>query len=162
MGKIVISLFFIVPLVAMGLVLAREHIKRSWIYLLLGILPVFYIGHWLAIESNEGWPAESSLPPQFNLLGASIVEPNKIADHPGAIYLWVQRSPATPPRNHVLPYNRQLHEQLQRALNRLGEGYRQMGYASGRERGGEGAPAGNDLMLSLEDAPAPELPPKTL
>ncbi|MBX2867345.1 MAG: hypothetical protein KTR18_01610 [Acidiferrobacterales bacterium] len=160
MGKVALSLTYVFPLLVVGFLFARNKISSVWIYALLGFLPIIYVAHWFSLELNEGWPTQSEIPESFQLISASVIEPNKQIDHPGAIYLWLRQTPADPPRNHHLPYSRALHERLQRSLDRLQQGHRQIGNLSGRESGGSGPSQSDASALSFEDAPPPKLPPK--
>ncbi len=160
MGKVILSLSYVVPLLVVGFLFARNKLSRNWKYALLAVLPVFYLAHWFFLEFNEGWPTGSRLPEQFHLISASVVEPNRQINHPGAIYLWLRRTPIDQPRSHELPYSRSLHERLQQSLDRMRAGNRQIGNYSGRESGGKGQSQNNEIELNFEDAPPPKLPPK--
>jgi hypothetical protein len=80
--------------------------------------PVLALGLWLGRPDTAGWPSTAKMPSQSSLLWAVVDEPDPALSDPGHIYLWLDvGSPS--PRAYVLPYSRQLHEQVQRALASL-------------------------------------------
>ena len=116
MGQLGISLFYVVPVLLLALIWRSHQLHTRWKILLLVVLPCFYVGHWVALESREGWPVNEPLPAKFNLLDASIVEPDRQKKHAGAIYIWAQRTDQLKPRSYALPYNRELHIALHQSL----------------------------------------------
>ena len=160
MGKLIVSLAYVVPLLLLvsgWLVWSRKYWFR---FLMLTILPITYVLHFIGIEKIEGWPSKSDLPEQFELLGSDIIEPNVQHDLDGQIHIWAKVEGKLEPRAYILPYDRELHEMLFRARKKMDQGIRQQGSMKGRERGGEGVSIGSDRELLFTDVPPIVLPPK--
>jgi len=93
----------------------------------------FTIIFWSSISSFLGWPAsEDDLPEKILIHWVIIKEPNKFAKSDGAIYILLESAEEgderaiskffgyiknkIEPRLHGLPYNRKLHEKLEREV----------------------------------------------
>lgn len=145
---------------------------------------------WNALGSYLGWPASPPLPRKAIFIWAEIQEPDPRSGDPGAIYLWLvaiqQKESDSPnplayfpeakdPRAYRLPYSRELHEALLKALWMRGRGRTVImddgeGEASGDEsdegdgaeggdgRGGEGQAPYRDRRFY--ELPPPKLPDK--
>ena len=160
MGKLIVSLAYVVPLlllVSAWLVWSRKQWFRIFVLILL---PAAYVLHYIGIEKIEGWPSRSDLPDQFELLGSDIIEPNAQHDLDGQIHIWAKVQGQVEPRAYILSYDRELHELLFRAKKKLNQGIRQQGSMRGRERAGDGVSVGNDRELFFTDVPPIVLPPK--
>ena len=120
----------------------------------------FFVVAFIAIEDLLGWPTEAAPPPQFQLHAALVLEPNRGQGSAGAIYLWLSPRDAEghvsgPPRAHALPYSRALHEQTERARERLQDGRPVEGTAE------PAPPLGQDsVQVRLFEAPSPTCRPR--
>src|SRR5271154_1337580 len=106
------------------LVFARPdwRLKAALIVLVSG----FYAVDFRAARSLLGWASRDSLPPQFKLLGARIVEPHSLAGDEGAIFLWVEavdedNFPSGDPRLFRLPFDAKLAESTEAAVRASAE-----------------------------------------
>ena len=133
----------------------RWWIKAGAIVLTATFVLLFFAG----LERLLGWPTGAPPPARFTLHAAVVHEPARRTGAPqgGAIYLWLQPESSAaatlaPPRAHVLPYSRALHEQVARAREQMQAGDRVEGRA---------APAANrsgSRQIELYEAP-PGAPP---
>lgn len=160
MGKLAISIGYIVPLVVVAWIWLGRRFELRFRIIALVLLPLVYGAQWYGVESLEGWPTRNAMPETFELLGSDVREPDPSREDRGAIALWVRQEGDSRPRAYQLPYDRRLHEMLHAARQRLQQGIRQAGRVGGRERADRGAGAGNALELTIEDIPPIVLPPK--
>lgn len=159
MESIILNLAYILPLAVLVWLWSGFRLALPAKLLLTLLLPVFYGLHWFGLQANKGWPADVSLPEQFQLLAADVVEPRQGSDD-GAIYLWV-RQDDDEPRVHALPYTRKLHETLHNARERMEQGRTQVGVLMDEENAGsKGARLGNGRTLEFRDRARGNLPPK--
>ncbi len=124
------------------------------------LLPLLYILHWFALKETSGWPSEQTLPRQFELITADVVEPNPLNGVTGNIHLWIRHKENTAPRSYRLPYTRDLHARLFEAKKRMERGRTQIGLLfdqGSRETGGD---IGGGMKLKFKNAPRKRLPPK--
>jgi hypothetical protein len=122
--------------------------------------PPLALALWLGKPDAAGWPSTAKIPAGAQLVWAQIDEPDPAVADPGHVYLWLDVG-GTAPRAFVLQYTRQLHEQVQRALNAVKRG-RPMGVA--RAAGGRGhgrATPGHPGGIRFYPHPSVVLPPKT-
>lgn len=151
---------YLLPLILLALLLLRCPLSQPVKIALLLALPLFYIGHYLGLETLPGWPADTSPPDGFLLLGERIEQPDKASGTPGRIELWALPPGSQRSRLYELPYTRSLHEKLVDAEQRRSDGHPQQGR---RQQGGSVAkPDSNDVggTWRFEDAPRRRLPPK--
>ena len=122
-------------------------------------LPLLYGAHWFGLQNLRGWPAYQSLPNQFQLLAADVVEPDPSLSDAGKINLWVRLTEAGEPRAYSLPYTRKLHQMLFDTKQRMQAGQTQFGrlYDSSSNRG---AAIGNNQKLEFQNATRSILPEK--
>ena len=94
---------------------------------------------WKESRPITGWPTHTKPPEEAVFVSGSVEEP--MAGTKGAIYLWLTRPGETKPRAYQLPYTRQLHEQVQAALEQTQQG-RRVGVRKVRQaaKNGGGAP----------------------
>ena len=109
-----------------------------------------------ALDSYAGWPTGEEMPEDAQLLGAVIHEPSARVGDKGAIYVWVR--PLVPPQNGLLqetpspdeprafrlPYSREMHEEMEKAMQAIRAG-QTIGLHRGRRGGnpGQGSGQGN-------------------
>ena len=160
MGQLGLSLVYVLPLVLVAWIWVGGERTRRFRYPVLLLLPIFYWLHWQTIEELSGWPTTGTLPENFEMVSAVVVEPDPRQDEAGEIYLWIRSGLREKPRAHVLPYSRELHEMVHMSNQRIAQGIRQQGTVRGRERDGNGASLNNGLFLVMEDATQRILPAK--
>jgi len=124
------------------------------------ILPLIYFLHWMGLQQSKGWPSNQTLPTQFELISADVVEPNQSKQIDGNIYLWVRPNEDGAPRAFILPYTRELHQRLFEAKQRSAQGRMQLGKLSGSNSREAGADVGGGMKLSFRNAPRRRLPAK--
>jgi hypothetical protein len=148
------------PLLAIGYALVVALLLNIWIATkwsvafkvsLVIIVTLLYVGTYFGLKEIQGWPATEPLPDSFRLLWAKIDEPDKRSNSKGQIYLWIQEVDVAErisgqPRAYKLPYQIDLAEQVEDAINKLGEGATLNGQ---RTRG---------LLKQDTDAEAPKSP----
>ncbi len=90
-----------------------------------------YLIHYAALNGMIGWPSDRSLPYQFRLLAGEIHEPNPVIGREGEIFLWLTSLNDNvgygTPRAYRLAYSRARHDNIGKALDKLGNGIPQMG-----------------------------------
>jgi len=124
------------------------------------LLPIIYYFHWNSLQETKGWPSDQTLPTQFELISADIVEPNAHERISGNINLWIRPSDNGPPKAYALPYSRDLHKRLFETKQRIAEGRRQIGLLHDNDAGQSGASIGGGMKLRFRNAPRKPLPPK--
>ena len=107
----------------------------------------------------RGWPANQSLPTQFELIAADVVEPNASDNHEGSIHLWIRLTSAGKPRVYGLPYSREVHKMLYETRQKMNTGQTQMGRLYDAS-GNRGVAIGNNQKLEFQNATRALLPPK--
>jgi len=157
---LLLSLGYVLP-VALGLWLYfKKQMPMPAKLLLAALLPLVYFLHWVGLKETEGWPTGQSLPIQFELISADIVESNKLMGVEGSIHLWVRPDGHRQPRSYRLAYSRDLHKKLFETKQRIDQGYSQLGILYEEESGGKGVSLGSGKRLDFEDSPASRLPAK--
>jgi len=150
---------YVLPLCLLVWLWLSVNIKSRTKLLLTLCLPVIYAVHWYGLQSLRGWPANQSLPNQFELIAADVVEPEASQNRDGKIHLWIRQKNNGEPRVYGLPYTRQLHKILFETKQRMEAGQIQMGrlYDASSNRG---AAIGNNQKLEFQNATRAMLPPK--
>ena len=98
------------------------------------VTSVFFVEAFFATKGLLGWPRVGQLPPRFQLLWVRVVEPDRLAANPGAIYLWIEEVddnnvPDGVPRSYRLPYSRPLADRSAKARDEIMAGKPQQGLA---------------------------------
>ena len=124
------------------------------------LLPLIYYLHWMGLQQSKGWPSDQTLPSQFELISADVVEPNQFKEIEGNIHLWIRPEEDGAPRTYILPYSRDLHKRLFEAKQRSAGGRRQIGLLSGSDSSEGGADIGGEMKLGFRNAPRRRLPAK--
>lgn len=116
-----------------------------------------------------GWPTTQELPEQFVFVAAWVDEPDQQDSDDGVIHIWAIESsadgPASLPRAYTLQYDRNLHQQINNAMQRARQGIRQIGR---RKSSAELNPAlttssrfaSDASNIEIYDLPDPQLPEK--
>jgi hypothetical protein len=153
------SLIYVIPIVLLGLLLARCRRGRPWLTAtLLVALPAFYVSQFLTLRGTQGWPSAAELPARFTLEGFKINEPGPGNTELGSILLWVTAEGVPVPRVHRLPYDRGLHESLTVAGEKIRTGTTQVGTRTDTPPSGDGS--GLPADIRFEDARPAGLPAK--
>ncbi|MEO0423314.1 MAG: hypothetical protein AAF184_13305 [Pseudomonadota bacterium] len=132
------------------------------------LLFVFCVASYHGWRQVSGWPAPQVLPEQFLLLSSWVREPDEKTNTQGGIDLWVvtvtDDGPAVHPRAYELPYNTELHQSIEAAERRMGQGRLQMGrriIEDGRRTNvGAVRLAPDQQLIEFYDVPDPALPEK--
>jgi hypothetical protein len=123
--------------------------------------PTLALALWVGRADPAGWPSSAGVPAHAQLVWADVVEPDPAVSDPGHVYLWLDVGSAAP-RAYVLPYTRQLHRQVQRALRSVRRGepiaVGRPARTHGRSRHTSGA---NDGAVRFYPHPQVVLPAKT-
>ena len=109
----------------------RWWIKGGTIVVTLAVFAASYF----IISGMAGWPTTETLPARFSLLNTQVLDPDKVNNKPGAIYLWVQeiddtQRPIAPPRAYQLPYSSGMLKTVSDGQDQLNRGEEVMGTAS--------------------------------
>jgi hypothetical protein len=91
------------------------------------VTSAFFIVTYYSIIDIMGWPVKDDMPERFQLHWARIIEPDKLLNTPGAIFLWVeelddQNIPYGIPRAFRLPYTVPLDNGVNDALDMISNG----------------------------------------
>lgn len=84
--------------------------------------PALAVALWFGQPNPAGWPTSARVPAQAGFVWGVIDEPDPLTGDRGRIYLWLDVG-ARAPRAYSLPYTRQLHEQVQHAIDATRHGH---------------------------------------
>ena len=169
-------LSIVVSYVILGLLLLIFNLKTSYHWLVKSIMIVsvtfFYILTYNSFKEILGWPTKGNLPERFRLVGAQIYEPNAVTNSEGAIYIWItnmnEKSGLSTPRSLEIPYSKEIHQKISKALVNIKNGVPQMGEISD-DNNEEGIVAkilekkkavSNSIKVNFFDMPSQLLPEK--
>ena len=126
------------PLLALSYALVAALLLNIWIATrwstafkisLILLTACLYVGTYLGLREMQGWPTTDPMPDaaRFRLLWAKIEEPDKSSGSEGRIYLWIQKLDVADrlvgqPRAYSLPFRPDLAEEVEAAINKVGEG----------------------------------------
>lgn len=124
-----LALAYVFLLFLVLLAILKSEIGAGLKLVLAALCLGFYLWHYSLLQAYLGWPADDGLPEHFELVSAFTVEPDLKADDPGGIYLWVRDldSDRLVPRSFRLPYQKQLHQQVNTTMNKQRQGERFVG-----------------------------------
>ena len=136
--------FIVICYVALAFLLVLFNLRTSfhWIFKssMIGIVTLFYILTYNSFKEIVGWPTADILPERFRLIAAQIYEPNALLNSEGSIYLWLTNmdnlAGLGTPRSYELPYSKEIHEKVSKALVDIKNGIPQMGENGEEEEGG--------------------------
>lgn len=88
-----------------------------------GLMTLTYVD----IGELRGLPSDGPLPDAFKLHWARVVEPNKLHNEPGHVFLWIEaldkdNYPSGTPRAYQLPYDPELVKKVEVALGKISAG----------------------------------------
>ncbi len=124
--------------ILIGFLLTLFNLRTNFHWILkssmIVLTALFYIFTYNSFKDLLGWPSSEKLPERFRLISAQIYEPNAILSSEGEIFLWITNmdnlAGLGEPRSHSLPYNKEVHEKISKALVNLKNGIPQMGEQS--------------------------------
>lgn len=92
----------------------------------VSVVGLAFFTYW-GISEIRGLPTDNNPPNLFRMHWARIVEPNKLTDEPGAIYLWIEELdeenyPSGLPRAYKLAYTEELADAVQEAMAAIAGG----------------------------------------
>ncbi len=127
--------FIIICYVLLGFLLVLFNLRTSFHWflktLMIVIVTSFYILTYKSFTNLVGWPSNDLLPERFRLVAAQIYEPNALINSEGSIYLWITDMDTLAglgtPRSYSIPYDKEIHERISKALVSLKNGKPQMG-----------------------------------
>jgi len=134
-----VALFLILVLLLLSLNLTslwKWWIKAAAIVVTLCAVVVLYF----TMTGLIGWASPGEMPRRFGLLATRIVEPDKLANLPGAIYLWVEEVDdrqivIAPPRAFEVPYKVEIATEVASAQQQLEGGGKVLGQFTPTGRG---------------------------
>lgn len=94
------------------LVLIRFYKQKIVLFLLIPAMLYMAATTYFTIQSLYGWPTEQVMPKNF------YVEWYKIDKPDNKIYIWISERNKSP-RNHVIPYSKEMADSLDRNRNRM-------------------------------------------
>jgi hypothetical protein len=126
-----LALFLVLALLLLSLNLTslwKWWIKAGAIVVTLGSVIVLYF----AMTGLIGWASPGEMPKRFGLLATRIVEPDKLNNLPGAIYLWVEEVDdrqivISPPRAFQVPYKVEIATEVASAQQQIEGGGKVLG-----------------------------------
>ena len=134
------ALFLVLALLLLSLNLTslwKWWIKAAAIVMTLGSVVVLYF----TMTGLIGWASPGEMPKRFSLLATRIVEPDKLSNLPGHIYLWVEEVDdrqivISPPRAFEVPYKVETATEVATAQQELEGGGKILGQfaATGNEQ----------------------------
>lgn len=135
-----VALFLVLALLLLSLNLTslwRWWIKAGAIVVTLGAVIVLYF----TMTGLIGWASPGDMPKRFSLLATRIVEPDKLGNLPGAIYLWIEEVDdrqivISPPRAFRVPYKVEIATEVASAQQQIEAGGKVLGQfaATGNEQ----------------------------
>ena len=160
--------------VLVGLLLLSINLYSNWSWKVkaasIVVTTLLYVVTYLSFPPLLGWPTGELPPQRFRLVGADVVQPDKMTGAKGMVYLWVKDlgdlSGRAQPRAYKLPYSSDLHEAVLSAKSKLNKGMEQLGEfkllldPNAREvdvpsRGGQ-----KSVEIDFYDIPDPLIPDK--
>jgi len=124
--------------VVLAVLLLSVNVASRWLWWIKSVAIVvtalFFVQSYSSVAGLIGWPTNDRLPDRFEFLWATVAEPNKFFDVPGAVFIWVDAfgaddAPNGTPRAYRVPYSRALSDQIAAAEALVREGKAVAGYA---------------------------------
>lgn len=133
------------------------------------ITSLFYLIAYFSIPPMLGWPTSAELPQKFKLNAIHVVQPDKLTNEDGIIYLWLTEiddlEAVGTPRSHELPYSDPLYKAVNKARIKMKKGIEQLGEVKKPEEGAvkidrEGKTTQVSSPIKFYDLPDPIFPEK--
>jgi hypothetical protein len=126
-----VALFLVLALLLLSLNLTslwKWWIKAAAIVVTLGAVVVLYF----TMTGLVGWASPGQMPKRFGLIATRIVEPDKLSNLPGAIYLWIEEVDDRqivigPPRAFEVPYKVEIATEVATAQQQIEGGGKVLG-----------------------------------
>lgn len=126
-----VALFLVLALLLLSLNLTslwKWWIKAAAVVVTLGGVIVLYF----TMTGLVGWASTGEMPKRFGLIATRIVEPDKLSNLPGAIYLWVEEVDDRqivigPPRAFQVPYKVEIATEVASAQQQIEGGGKVLG-----------------------------------
>lgn len=156
------TLLYAFPLALLALLLTDPTRRWRWLTTaVLAAMPLFYAGHYLLLQTMQGWPSDAPPPEAFRLLGFEIREPDVATRANGEILLWLREAAGGRARVHRLPYGEELHQALVSAGRLQAEGKPQRGtFQPTAHTATAGSPEVAQGSISFRTEQPPTLPAK--
>lgn len=158
---LILILAYVIPLAIMAGIFLKEQVSLHTKWIIVALLPLAYIAHYHSLYSFAGWPVKQVLPDEFDLIAQKIEEPNKKANSPGRILMWIQGVDDHSPRVHHLPYSKKLHKKLEEVQKAQSEGKQQKGKRQKSAQGTAGKPEEANDNVEFSGKPQSRPPAKT-
>lgn len=121
--------------ILIGLLLLSINLYSKWSWqvkaMTIIITSAFYVITYFSFPPLLGWPTSDNPPPQFRLIAAHVVQPNKESGKEGSVYLWlteIENMIDNPePRAYELQYSNELHEKIINVNAKLDKDIAQLG-----------------------------------
>jgi hypothetical protein len=122
-----ISVAYVMVAVLLLIIGLTSRIHWRWKALVIIGTTFFFVSVFFQTRNLLGWPSNTKLPIPAQLLWARVLEPNRMAAEPGAIFMWVEQLdenniPVGMPRAYRLPYTRILADKTQKARDNIMDG----------------------------------------
>ncbi len=122
-----ISVAYVMVAVLLLIIGLTSRIHWRWKALVIIGTTFFFVSVFFQTRNLLGWPSNAKLPIPAQLLWARVVEPNRMASEPGAIFMWVEQLdenniPVGMPRAYRLPYTRVMADKTQKARDNIMDG----------------------------------------
>ena len=120
---------FILVLLLLGLVVIKSDLKPFFKLFVVVLVSAFYWIQYQSLLQYRGWPTTERLPEEFVLIASEVHEPDRKSGQEGVMYWWVRESdnPQQPPRVYQLPYQLEVHEQVEKVLQEQKQGAQYVG-----------------------------------
>jgi len=108
----------------------------------------------MSLENLAGWPSMQELPEEFRVYWVIVEEPDKKTADKGSVFIWVKDAAPkeeegdwllsfysnnrSEPRSYQLPYSRELHEDAEKAVEKIRAGGKVGGKRGGEKGEGKG------------------------
>lgn len=124
-----LALAYVFLLFLVLLALLKSEVGAGLKLVLAALCLGFYLWHYNLLQDYLGWPSDDGLPQHFELVSVFTVEPDLKNEQEGGIYLWIRDldSDRLVPRSFRLPYQKQLHRQVDSTMNKQRQGERFIG-----------------------------------
>lgn len=165
-------LLLVITYSALAVLLVGLHIYSSvpvWVKIgTILLVGGFFFATYNALHGMLGWPTKRELPEEFLMIASRVIEPDKIGNAKGDIYIWAasinDSYPDREPRAYRVNYSPELHVELDKADWRMRRGIIQMGRIEETDVPNEISDSQHTTQqierIVIFDLPDPQLPEK--